>query len=378
MISDKKLIELINGHENQYVDFKIRCDAFASPNIQPNAELAKDICAFANNGNISSFLIIGVSDDGTQFESVKNKNLQDDKVQDLCLKSIYPPPRIKVFQKRLRLKVDSSIEVNLIVIQIGPQKRQAFRLSKDFIDNKEKIYFRKNEVWIRRGTVVDTATPEEVARLVAGKELIESEVSKEIKAERDSFTRLSQSQKCCAIDEAFVKLVKKYNIALLPKRNRPQYHTYYGQVFSSNYYWIKVQSTMILIDYSRCRDKFIKSDSDNKKRQINQEYDLKENHFIKFFEKFSDITTIRRLYLVPVLASITRNQIQSYFKSWQWTGNSLYFFLPNTEIYNYQKNKEITPTSTELLLLDNITSVSDFLNRFDEEINYFFSYDMNI
>ena len=61
---------LIAEGEKANVDFKIRCDAFLAPIIAPKSELAKDICAMANNGNKTSYILIGVSDDGKNLESV--------------------------------------------------------------------------------------------------------------------------------------------------------------------------------------------------------------------------------------------------------------------------------------------------------------------
>jgi len=125
----KKFKQLVGGGEKANVDFKIQCDAFHSKLRQPNAELAKDICAMA----------------------------------------ISPPPRVRVLtecwpkaDKRHRGKT-------FVIIQVGPNARRAFRIARDFIAYDEEVRYRRNEVWIRRGSTSDLATPEEIVRLAKGR-----------------------------------------------------------------------------------------------------------------------------------------------------------------------------------------------------------------
>ena len=56
-----EFLRLIHGGEKTTVDFKVRSDVFAQAGIDAKADLAKDICAMANNGNVSSYMVIGVS-----------------------------------------------------------------------------------------------------------------------------------------------------------------------------------------------------------------------------------------------------------------------------------------------------------------------------
>lgn len=164
-----KYQQLIKGKEKANVDFKIRCDAFLSKKVTPKAELAKDICAMANNGNVASYILIGVSDDGKSFESVSNTKLTNDNVQSFCKEAIFPPPRVKVHREHWVRVPSAHVGKDFAIIQIGPHARQAFRLARDFIAYQEKLCYRRNEVWIRRGATSDLATPEEIARLVKGR-----------------------------------------------------------------------------------------------------------------------------------------------------------------------------------------------------------------
>ena len=66
-----KFLELVKGKEKGNVDFKIQCNAFLGKTREADTgELAKDICAMANNGNTASYIVIGVSDDAKNFKSV--------------------------------------------------------------------------------------------------------------------------------------------------------------------------------------------------------------------------------------------------------------------------------------------------------------------
>lgn len=153
--------QLIKKGEKESVDFKIKCSAFLPGGSAAKAELAKDICAMANNGNITSYILIGVSDTGRSFQSVSNPKLTDDNLQSFCRDAIFPTPKIKVYRKHWAGKV-------FIIIQVGPHVRRAYRLNRNYIDYPHQKCYRRNEVWIRRGATSDLASPEEVARLVKG------------------------------------------------------------------------------------------------------------------------------------------------------------------------------------------------------------------
>src|ERR1035441_2404380 len=90
---------LLQGGETERVDFKIECLAFqpgCPESESAKAELAKDVCAMANNRDGASFLLIGVADNGRDFKSVLNAALTDENVQAFCKEAISPPPRLKI------------------------------------------------------------------------------------------------------------------------------------------------------------------------------------------------------------------------------------------------------------------------------------------
>lgn len=163
-----KFQQLVKDGEKANVDFKIKCEAFLSRKTAPKAELAKDICAMANNGNVASYILVGVSDDGKSFVSVSNPKLTDDNLQSFCKTAIFPPPRIKVHRECWKQASPAHAGKEFVIIQVGPQARQAFHLARDFINYREGVCYRRNEVWIRRVATSDLATPEEIARLTKG------------------------------------------------------------------------------------------------------------------------------------------------------------------------------------------------------------------
>jgi len=120
----KRFRELVTGKEKARVDFKLECHAFKAKAIEPKAELAKDICAMANNGNVTSYILIGVSDAGTSFKSVDNDKLTDDYLQAFCKKAIFPPPRVKLLRKSWpRASSKKHKGKTFVIIQVGPQAR---------------------------------------------------------------------------------------------------------------------------------------------------------------------------------------------------------------------------------------------------------------
>jgi schlafen family protein len=164
----KKFRDLISKEETNNIDRKLKCKAFEHNNLVANAELAKDICAMANNGNVASYILIGISDDGVHFESVTNMQISEQNVQDLCKNAIWPPPRIRFHElcwKGNRIN-EKHRGKRFIVIQVGPNPKKPYRLNRDYISYKEKVCLRKNNVWIRRGSISDLATPEEIGYLL--------------------------------------------------------------------------------------------------------------------------------------------------------------------------------------------------------------------
>lgn len=171
-----KFLKLIQVNENEALDFKVMTTAFEEKGA--TAELVKDIIAMANNGYKSSLLVFGVSDNKQGFRSMENKKLNELNIQTLCRDWIFPVPFVKVFDEVWNhQRVDSKHKgKRFVIVQIGPNPRQCFRFNREYINWKEEKHFRKNEVWVRRGSSSDTAHPEEIKQLLEGKDYKEKEV----------------------------------------------------------------------------------------------------------------------------------------------------------------------------------------------------------
>ena len=121
----------------------------------------------ANNGAASSYLIIGVGDDRRTCQSVVDPNLNSQNVQTLIRDAIHPRPVIRVHRLCWQNAIKPFKGIQFVVIQVGPNGRHAFRLAKDYVSWKDKVHFRKNEVWVRNEDTSDLATPEQIVNLAA-------------------------------------------------------------------------------------------------------------------------------------------------------------------------------------------------------------------
>jgi hypothetical protein len=204
---------IIRNNEDDCLDFKIKCEVFESRAIGPRAELAKDICAMANNGNKTSYIIVGISDDKRNYLSVSNNRLIEENLQDFCKTAIVPVPNVKLIRDRFLQSSRLHSNVEFAVIQIGPHPRQVFMLARDFINYKERVCLRKNEVWIRRGRISDLATPEEIVSLSR------KNIGDKIKRTEDSidYYKLARPQKYDAIRSDLKQLISENNGKLLKR-----------------------------------------------------------------------------------------------------------------------------------------------------------------
>lgn len=162
--------QLVMGGETAYVDFKQMCNAFDTgkgDHERAKAELVKDICAMANNGSRTSYLIIGVADDKSHFQSVTNNKLTSANLQTLVRDSIHPRPKISVHDECWTKAPDPYRNKRFVIIQVGPHLKAAYRFNKDYIQPGSGYNFRKNQVWVRNSDTSDIATPEQILQLMS-------------------------------------------------------------------------------------------------------------------------------------------------------------------------------------------------------------------
>jgi len=393
-----KFRQLVREGENSRIDFKIECNAFASRAMAPRAELAKDICAMANNGYKASYLIVGVSDDGKRFKSVSNPNLTDDNLQDFCKKAIFPPPKIKVHGECWKRVAAPYIGKEFVIIQIGPQRRQVFRLAQDFVSYKEKTCHRRNEVWIRRGATSDLATPEEIVRLASGKPALIDETDEQREQERASFHLQAVFEQGAAVTTAAVSLLQNCGYAELcqsdwrdlQKQESEELFALFFRRYSNVhldgmwYFWrrglsirpahgfwkrLAVDMSLVLL-WSPVSSLTAK---DLKFLRDNMAPDFAEPGIISTgvaAVKEQQIDRVRRICLLPVLGSAAPSQITKAIPSLRRSGSNLHYYRallrdPNLPASN---KSVLIPSSSELFILDKIRSVSDFEETLSETL----------
>lgn len=355
--------QLIKEGEKTSVDFKIESHAFTSKSQVSNAELAKDICAMANNGNVSSYIVVGVSDNGKKLQSVKNINLTDDNVQSFCKTAIFPPPKVKVYRKKwIKEALPAHKGKDFVMVQIGPQQRQAFRLAKDFIDYTEKLCFRRNEVWIRRGSTSDIATPEEIAKLVEGFSLDQFGKDSRIQGERREFLTHSKYGREMLISQSAIALLSgemKYSIV------RPV------KDLTENLVRKKLGKTLVLIYCLPCETSMSQKDlvEISYKTSLSSDFAYKEgfplpNRLLK------SINIVRRIFLLPVLESVPDSRIVKIYPSWRKVGTFSHYYRSTLRRPYHSKGekKTLLSSSSELLILDKIKSISEFTEKLKQAI----------
>ncbi|MFL0246583.1 helix-turn-helix domain-containing protein [Candidatus Clostridium stratigraminis] len=246
----KKFIELLQKGECKTIDYKIECNAFVKGKEKATAELVKDIIAFANNGNVASFLIIGVANDRNGFKSVENRNLTDDNLQTICRDYIFPIPKVKLIECCWDKVTDERHKDNkFVVIQIGPHARQCFRFNRDCINYDMKYCFKKSEVWIRREATSDLAIPEEIKRLLEGKEAI----SEEKLDNNVDYTRLPDHEYRRAIRKDLNWLIKELNGSIQDIPGTGKYKDIRWSILSINIRNQKLKILILIID--KCNEK---------------------------------------------------------------------------------------------------------------------------
>ena len=369
----RAFIDLLKKGENNTVDFKIQCEAFERDNITAKAELAKDICALANNGNVTSYIIIGVSDNGKSFKSVTNKNLTDDRLQDFCKKTIFPPPKVKIIKKQWERANPAHKGIEFTIIQVGPHIGQTFRISKDFIDYNKRVCHRRNEVWIRRNATSDLATPEETFLLGSKKPQRDEKLAATRREELERFKRSSIKEQKAIITEATSLILKEAGYSINIQEKGTSWLISSLEYSETNFVAYKLIGTIaIRIDVHNCGTSLTERDIDKIRHSVI--YDEYYAEWSKQPENIRRLTrrrvhAIRRLWLKPILKSVPDERIaRALFNSRRLGAYSLYF-LPELSRRNVRSESEIIiKSSSELLILDKIKSQSDYIETLKQAL----------
>lgn len=378
----KDFFRLVSEGEQAHIDFKIKCDAFADSGVATKGELAKDICAMANNGYRASYIFVGVSDDGQSFRSVDNPKLTDDNLQDFCKKAVYPPPKIKVHRqtwKRVRAAYQGK---EFLIIQVGPNPRQAFHLAQDFIDYDERVCYRRNEVWIRRGATSDLATPEEIARLVSGKSPYTDPAAEERQAARRCFSSLSHGEQKALIYGETETSLEARGYDRLPEEDWFWRYVHYQRKVFLNTMWKTVNSTTILICLESCRSSLTAKDLEafygggwpwfsRDPAPYSTAFVVRGNLPTVLSPKDRrGIEAVRRICLVPVIRSVPASRISQALPGSRRIESSRHFYRRHLHGPRRRDPKEgaMLPSSSELLVIDSIQSRLEYREALEQAI----------
>jgi len=366
-------LRLIRAGEKANVDFKVRSDVFAQAGIDAKAELAKDICAMANNGNVASYIVIGVSDDRKTFHSVTNQRLTDDNLQDFCKRAIYPPPKLKLSRKSWRNASVDHCGKEFVIIQIGPQPRQMFRLAQDFIDYKRNVCYRRNEAWIRRNATTDLATPEEIGRILNGQPLEQDKLDPKKTKERQSFAHASRSEQSKIISSATREIFVNSGYSLLRDKDWPGAIQMFFRL--SRYTFHKrYKNIEMLVFVLPCWDTFRLPDL-----SFYMNWGLLHQEFLKWKELPKQITNrpkrqtsgVRAIWYMPIVGKVPISKVTKRFTQYRKAASILYFYAPelHSEQNDNDKNDPEITSSSEILIVDRIRSKSDYTELLSRAIN---------
>ena len=121
-MTQQQFLRLVRQGEKSNLDFKLVCNAFnsaAGDCEKAKAELVKDVCAMANNGSNTSYLIVGVGDDRKTVQPVHDVNLSSQNIQSLIRDSIHPRPIVRVHRVKWAAAPKPFAGVQFVVIQVG-------------------------------------------------------------------------------------------------------------------------------------------------------------------------------------------------------------------------------------------------------------------
>jgi len=104
---------------------------------------------------------------GKNFQSLEDSNLNSDNIQSLIRDAIHPRPTVHVHHERWANAPAPFRNKRFVIVQIGPNQKSAFRFAKDYVEPKTTYCFRKHQVWVRNQATSDIATPEQIYQLLS-------------------------------------------------------------------------------------------------------------------------------------------------------------------------------------------------------------------
>jgi nucleoside 2-deoxyribosyltransferase len=200
---------------------------------------------------------------------------------------------------------------------------------------------------------------------------IDIEEEANLRLEREKFSILSTNQRNQLISLDTHVILREHGFEFLD-------HVYSGDRASSfsfdphmggrvySIYWKKMGNVAFLILNLPCVNQLLKGQLIDLRisvvtRFAESDFVLWEN-LPKTITKLSrrKIHAIRRLVLIPTLGIVPIARLDSVFYDWQRTSSYLHYFNPRIELHGRLKDKTAAPSSSELLIVDDVKSTSDY------------------
>lgn len=144
-MNEEELIELVKKGETTTVEFKRELNL---KHAESKAELVKDLAAIANSAIGVGYLIVGVKDDGSLLGTAE---LPEEQIQQIA--RTYVSPHIAIDCILVPCSKLDFTTVGVIVVSPTSKPHKVAR---------GIAHVKQNDVYVRRGTVVDHASPEEI------------------------------------------------------------------------------------------------------------------------------------------------------------------------------------------------------------------------
>ncbi|MEP0806968.1 MAG: putative DNA binding domain-containing protein [Chloroflexota bacterium] len=150
-----KLEQLLQQNESASLEFKRELDLTSNAG---KAKLLREILSLANSLNERAYLIIGVDDETRRPVGLKHP-ISEEQIQQIVQGWCRPPIELQV-------EVQEYHDRQLCIITVI-SSRPPHTTKKDFSadENGGKISLREKEVYVRRGSTIDVATPEEIIEM---------------------------------------------------------------------------------------------------------------------------------------------------------------------------------------------------------------------
>lgn len=139
------LISLVKQGENESVDFKLE---LSLDTAEQKAEFIKDVISLANSAKEMGFLLIGV-DKHASFVGINS--FEEERIQQIIHTYIYPNVIVRVY----KIEVETAL--------IGVIEIQGVERPHRVIKNVDRLSV--NEVFIRHGSTIAKASPDEMFRM---------------------------------------------------------------------------------------------------------------------------------------------------------------------------------------------------------------------